>query len=163
MAAFGLVAKSLKAKAVCFLLPLLGPVIQAADGASSVANAVDNAIAQFVSAVSGHDVPFALEVAIESFTNSKWKVKVAAISLVKKIAERPGLETALSDCLSFLAEPIIEATQDTHPKVHAVAIPTMDLVCPPSWCPACLCSIACIYNRQGMPIRSGSTLRALCR
>ena len=30
----------------------------------------------------------------------------------------PPSELAMSDCLPFLAEPIIETTQDPHPKVH---------------------------------------------
>jgi hypothetical protein len=43
---------------------------------------------------------------------------VQAIQLVGALASRPGLALAMSDCLPTLAEPLIEVTQDSHPKVH---------------------------------------------
>ena len=106
-------------------LPKPPPLTRAA---RTVGEIVDKTLVVFANAVSGHDLQMALPICIESFDSTKWKVKLAAISLVSKLAERPGLGPS---------SPLPLHPHNRTPSLLAAPPPLLAVANPPSSLHAC--------------------------
>ena len=114
-------------KCMPYVIHMTGEVLDAAEGATPVAMASVATSAQLVKHAAAHDVALMLPYIMDRF-DAKWKIKVAALDMLGALAKRPELASGMHSVMPVLAEPLVECTQDTHPKTSVAAKGAMDSV-----------------------------------
>jgi ATPase subunit of ABC transporter with duplicated ATPase domains len=122
-------------------VPLVGAMLDAAEGGKAVNSAASGALSALVGAVAARDVAQVVTF-ITARLEAKWKVKVAALQLLGKLAAKEELHAGISNCLPQICEPLIEAAKDSHPKASVAAAACLE---------ACT---ATINNQETQKLRS---------